>query len=477
MLPDLAELSSALAVLAVLAVALPKRDWRSISARFRETRNEQRHYLFGPPDRAGALSSDLRVRTLQRLRAELRRGFELGIPLLAGAWYAEIRGTEARRRHEAAWRQSKKGLLLRHLAGEIAEEELHARLRQRGHLLPAPELVLPQPRTMPPMRWRLEWDQRLREMEAEADRRWTDDATRADAAAPPQTAAPAAVMPAAAAKPLAAPQGPVATANAPGAGDTATAGDAPGAGGQSEPRIEIHTLGEIRIVIEGEDVAPELMHAPALAFTVLYLLAWEVRQPGDRVTRDFFGEETFRGQDPQARRRGVSHRLANLKREFPQLRSRIRTGGEYLSFDSAGCDIDVRWMLGVAQQVKAAGGSLTGAVFEEAQRTLALAAREFLSGWEGIESRGTLGGSGAAEVVAEVRDRVVAARLDILSALADAALARQQLDDAISYLEEALRLRPERTALARKLADMCERNGHPQRAARLRAEYGLDQAS
>ncbi len=476
MRPDLAELSSVIAVLAVLAIALHKRDWRSIQTRLRETRSGQRHYLFGPPDRTGALSTDLRVRTLQRLRAELRRGFELGIPLLAVAWYAEIRGIDARRRHEAAWRQSKKGLLLRHLVGEMTEEELHVRLRQRDHLLPAPQQELPQPRAMPPMRWRIEWDRRLREMEAEADRRWAEEPTPAAQAAPPATI-PAAVAPIAAPEPPATGTGPVATTNAHVDGDSPAASEAPAAVDQPAMRIEIHTLGEIRIVIDGEDVAPGLMHAPALAFTVLYLLAWEVRQPGDRATRDFFGEEIFRGQDPQARRRGVSHRLANLKREFPRLRNRIRTEGEYLSFDPAGCDVDVRWVLDVAERLKAAGGSLTGELYEDARRALILGAREFLPGWEGIESRGTLGGSGAAQVVAEVRDAVVAARLDILGALADAALARQQLDDAISYLEQALRLRPERTALARRLADVYERNGHAQRAARLRGEYGLDQAS
>ncbi len=476
MRPDLAELTSVIAVLAVLAIALHKRDWRSIQTRLRETRSGQRHYLFGPPDRTGALSNDPRVRTLQRLRAELRRGFELGIPLLAVAWYAEIRGIEARRRHEAAWRQSKKGLLLRHLVGEMTEEELHVRLRQRDQLLPAPQLELPQPHTMPPMRWRMEWDQRLREMEAEADRRWAEELTPAAQAAPPAPTR-AAVAPTAAPEPPATGTGPVATTNAHVDGDSPAASEAPTAVDQPAMPIEIHTLGEIRIVIDGEDVAPGLMHAPALAFTVLYLLAWEVRQPGDRATRDFFGEEIFRGQDPQARRRGVSHRLANLKREFPRLRNRIRTEGEYLSFDPAGCDVDVRWVLDVAERVKAAGGSLNGKLYEDARRALIQGAREFLPGWEGIESRGTLGGSGAAQVVAEVRDGVVAARLDILRGLADAALARQQLDDAISYLEQALRLRPERTALARRLADVYERNGHPQRAARLRGEYGLDQAS
>jgi hypothetical protein len=38
-------------------------------------------------------------------------------------------------------------------------------------------------------------------------------------------------------------------------------------------------------------------------------------------------------------------------------------------------------------------------------------------------------------------------------------------------------LRPERLAIARKLVDVYERHAQPQRAARLRAEYGLDEAS
>lgn len=471
MLPDVAELTAIVAALAVLAVTLHKRDWRSLPARFRETRSGQRRYLFGPPDWTGALSADLRVRTLQRLRAELRRALELGVPLLTAAWYAEISGVEARRRRDAAWRESKKGLLLRHLFGEISEDELRARLQQRGYLPPAAELVLPQPRLMPPMRWRVEWDHRLREMEEEADRRWAEDAAPAGSTAEPP--APAAVAPAGPAELPAAGQGPAPALNAHVAGDAAM----PGPVDQLAQPIEIHTLGETRIVFDGEDVAPELMHAPALAFTVLYLLAWEVRQPGDRVTREHLGEETFRGQNPQARRRGVSQRLTNLKREFPRLRDRITSEGEYLRFDSTGCAIDVRGVLDVAERVKAAEGSLPGGLYEEARRALALAAREFLPGWEGIETKGTLGGSGAAEVIEEVRDRVVAARLDILAGLADAALAREQLDDAVTHLEEALRLRPERTALARKLADLHERNGHPQRAARLRGEYGLDQAS
>ena len=198
---------------------------------------------------------------------------------------------------------------------------------------------------------------------------------------------------------------------------------------------------------------------------------------GDRATRDHLGEEVFRGLDPPARRRGVSQRLANLKREFPSIRSLIRTEGEFLQFDASGCEIDVRRVIQVAERVREAKGGLADQLCAEARQALALAAHEFLPAWESIESRGTLRGSGATELVTDVREQVTMARLDILSGLADAALARREADDAIAYLEVALSLRPERISLARRLADMYAGNGHQQRADRLRREYGLDEAS
>src|SRR5207249_1141911 len=116
----------------------------------------------------------------------------------------------------------------RHLVGELTEEEFHDRLRQRGHLLPAPVLELPEPRPMPPMRWRLEWEQRLAELAAEAGPEGSDDESSVQAAT-------AIVQPAP----------PIATstvvARVTAGGDTAA--------NASGPPMEIHTLGETRIVI------------------------------------------------------------------------------------------------------------------------------------------------------------------------------------------------------------------------------------
>jgi hypothetical protein len=451
---DLADVASVLLVLAVCAVALPKRDWRTIPARFRETRDGERLHLFGPPGRSVRLSNDILARMLQVLHGELRRIVELGVPLLLLAWYAERRSADARAEREALWRESKPGLVFRHLAREMSEDELHGRLRERGYLALASKLALPRPDryVVPSMRLRLEWEQRLHELQAADDGRRVGDVMpqEAVAAVPRDTPATAA------------------QANhtvAPVRDDGATV------------LAEIRTLGEIRIVVGGVDIAPQLMHHPALAFMVLYLLSWEVRRPGERPTREFVADETFGRQPAHARRKGVRQRLANVTRHFPGLRDLIITTGEYLGFDSTLADIDVLRVFRIADQVKAARGSLDADLLRQARDALDMTAREYLPGWDGVESKGTLGGSAAGELVTDVRDRVVIARLDILGGLADMALGKEEVDDAISYLEEALRLRPERIAIARRLADVYERHAQSQRAAQLRAEYGIDEAS
>jgi DNA-binding SARP family transcriptional activator len=232
-------------------------------------------------------------------------------------------------------------------------------------------------------------------------------------------------------------------------------------------------------MVADQNIAPVLMHRPVQAFTLLYLLARDVRRPGDRVTRATLGDASFQGQDPAEQRRGVRQRLADLRRKLPpELKRRLQIDAEYVGFDTDGCYLDVRWLFDVADALKAAaGGELPDQLCQDARQALALAAQEFLPGWEEVDRRGSNGRSGANEIIAEARQMVEDAHLDLLAGLADAALARRQVDRAIAYLEEALQVRPERAALARRLADLYGQNGLRQRAAQLRAEYGLDEAS
>jgi hypothetical protein len=442
--PELPALATLVAIIANAALALPKQQPGSISARLRDTTRGERHYLFGPPLVMGLLSTHLGVRVLQLLLVETVRGWELGVLVEPAAWLAEFLGEGRRREREREWQQSKSGLLWRYLKGEIGEAELRRRLHRQGHMLPPPppptatvaskeEFSIPRLRLDP---LRPVGMIPMRPMEVILPE------PPAPGGSPRQLKSIPAVPPA-----------------------------------DGLPVLQIQLLGRIRIVTGGEDLGPQLLHRPVQAFTFLYPLAREVRRPGDQMTRADWGAECFAGQDPEQQRRGVSNRLSHLRRHAPYLGERIISEGEYVSFDGRGCEIDVVRVFEIAQAVKQAGANLSDEQYQAALRAQEQASEEFMPGWDGIVQRAGGGRSGVGEVIAEVRSQLVAARSGILSTLAGVALSRRQLDEAICYLEYAVRARPDRGDLARRLADAYQRDGQLQRAAQLRKEYGLSEGA
>jgi hypothetical protein len=407
-------------------------------SRLRAVLAGERHHLLGPPTGRGPLAQAFLDRWPQLIRRELPRVLELGIPLHIVAMLAEQRGARRRREREAAWRESPAGLLFQHLTGRMAEPDLLEALRARGLPPPASKLSWTPPArlTMPPMSWRTEWERHLDSL----GRR--PDATSAPSP-PPRPAV-----------------------------------DTPKLPRSVEVELEIHTLGEIRLCADGGDLAPRLLHRPAQAATWLYLLAREARRPGDRVIRGVFADEMFPGLGADQQRRRARQRLADLNRDLPKpLLRRITVEGEYIGLDLTACDLDVRRVLHMASVARTldADDLLAPACAPQVESALRASAREFLPGWEEIERRATDGRSGMAEIVAAVRDQVEAAHLGLLESLADAHVAGQRPAAAVPHLEEALRRRPERGDLARKLVIACERSGLGRRAAELREEHGLDE--
>ena len=434
MRPDLGGLASVSTLIMVFLLLLPKRDWRSIPARLRATWVAERRYVFGPGSGRGALSSDFTERWFQLIRRELARAIALGIPLYGLVVLVEGRGATRRQARDEEWTNTRPGLLYRHLTGDITDAELHDRLRERGLPTPAGKIQWTPARklTMPPMRWRLEWERHLESLRSRSH------------------------------------SGPGLSR----ARSELQAGAAPMAG------LEIRTLGEIRICANGEDFAPRLLHRPALAFAWLYLLARESRKAGDRITRASLADELFPGLDPDQQRRKLRQRLNEMSGELSgPLAGRIQVEGEYVSLDISGCDYDVRQLMELAEQARVTDDLLAAPCLGEVEKALGVAGEEWLPGWEEIERRATDGRSGAGSVITDVRDRVAVAQLILLEALADACLTGQQPDRAVPYLEEAIGRRPERVGLARKLADAYERSGQTRRATQLREEYGLDEAS
>jgi DNA-binding SARP family transcriptional activator len=434
MRPDLGGLVSISALIMVLLLLLPKRDWRSFPARLRATVCGERRYVFGPPSGRGALSSDFTERWFQLVRRELPRAIALGIPLHALVVWVEMRGAKLRQALDEEGTKTRAGLLCEHLSGEMTEAELHDRLREGGLPTPAGKIQWTPARklTMPPMRWRLEWERHLESLRTQGQSVPGPNRTRSELLV----------------------------------------------GAPAIPGLEIRTLGEIRISANREDFAPRLLHRPALAFAWLYLLARESRKAGDRITRSALADELFPGLDPDQQRRKLRQRLNEMSGELSgPLAGRIKAEGEYVSLDLSGCDYDVRKLIELAEQARVTDDLLAAPVLGEVEKALGVAGEEWLPGWEEIERRATDSRSGAGSVITHVRDRIAAAHLTLLEALADACLTGQQPERAIPHLEEAVGRRPERVGLARKLADAYERSGQTRRAAQLREEYGLDEAS
>ena len=435
MRPELDGLATVLTLIVIAALLLPKSDWGYIPARLSATARGERRYLFGPPSGRGALSSDFIERWFQLVRRELPRALELGIPLHLLAVAVEARGAERRRLGSEEWATSRAGLLFDHLAGRLTEPELSAQLREHGHPPPTAKLTWEAPNklVMPPLEWRLEWDRHLEAMRSKSQ------------AAPGRMPAQPARLEAVAA----------------------------GTG------LEIHTLGVIRILNNGEDFAGRLLRRPALAFAWLHLLAWATLKPGQGVARAVLGDEWFRGYDPTQQRKKVSHRLNEMNDSHLSgpLAGRLRLDGEYVSLDLNGCDYDVARLVELAEEAQATNDLLTAPFFDEVEKALASAQEEWLPGWEEVERRATDGRSGVGSVIGEVRSRVADAHLTLVETLGDSCLSGHQPARVIRHLEEAVRRHPDRTGLAGKLADAYEQSGNLRRAMDLREQHGLDAVS
>jgi hypothetical protein len=436
MRPDLDDLATILALLAIPLLLLPKQDWGSITERFLATARGDRCHVFGPASGREPLSSDFIERWLQMMRRELQRALQVGLPLHMLALSVEVRGARRRRAHEEEWRRSAAGLLFEHLSGNMTELELHERLRERGLRQPAGKLRWePTPTfTMPPMEWRLDWERHLESLRDEEQ----------PASEPTQSLA--VMLP----SPLR---------------ETGSAFE-----------LEIQTLGGLSIRSNGRDLAPGLVHRPALALPWLYLMVREVLRPGDRIMRAVLGDILFPRVDPEQQRRKLRGRLHELCNDLPEpLAGRIEIDSDYVGFGLSGCDVDVRRVQGLVEQIARQDGPLSDELLDQVTEGVRASRAEFLPGWEEIERRAIGAASGAEEAVFDVRNQVVAAYVSLVSAAATAHLTRRRPELAVADLEEALRRRPERHDLARLLAESYRQAGQRGRAASLRDEYGFEE--
>lgn len=240
----------------------------------------------------------------------------------------------------------------------------------------------------------------------------------------------------------------------------------------AKPRLR--TIGRIQFVTASGDLSSQILRKPVLGFLWLYLLAREVRKPGDRWSRASAIDEVAHGvKDPRARLRGYLLDLGKLPEPAGQM---PQVEDELVGFDLTGVDTDVIQLREVARRVRESNGAIDDDVLRDAQALLIeLGDGEFLPGFEDIEKRVTSGRGQAGQAVAEVRAQVDTIRADVAVAVGEALLQRRRASDAAALLDPIVRRAEDRDDVALTLSNALHQLGQHDRAAEVRRRYAVGQ--
>ena len=297
---------------------------------------------------------------------------------------------------------------------------LRSLLAQGGYPLLAHKEVEAAPRqyVVPPMQWRLDWEQRrLAAISGPSDDPWAADAPAETVGGPELTS--------------------------------------------------IQSLGRLHLWAGDGDLAAELLARPRAAFTWLYLLAREVLGPRAYVTSDAFADEGAPGLDLAAQRKALNNRVNHLRHDEPvrPLGARVVRDGPYIHLNLEGCPCDAIQLLRAVDQVRDAGPMLSPSLGLRIEKLLESHGGEFLQEWDELERDTTQGRGTAADLIRDVRRKIEDARARLLVALGESYLSRREPLRAVRYLEEALDRQPENEETVRKLVEACS----PERPGRVRA--------
>jgi DNA-binding SARP family transcriptional activator len=424
--PELLDSIWALALWLLLVVLFPKRGLVSLRDRIAAVAAGRRLHVFGPL-LLSRQREDLKIRLCPLVPAEAHRVLEMGVPLWLVSVIAEVLGTAHRHEMEAGWNRSPSGLMAEHLLGQLSRRDLHRKLSELGLPTPAPKAQRTVRRafTTPPMAW-------LREGPTVSL-----DGYQSDAAAGPQV------------PPL------------------------------PQPKLDVQTLGTLRVAFDGEDLTAKLLKRPSIAFMWQYGLVRAICAPDIPTSREWLADELYAGYDLDTQRGRLRKQLYNLQQVLQgPLVGPIKIESGNLLFDLSACTIDVAQVLELARRCEAAQGLLPPATVAQVSASLASANEEFLPDWEDLEQSVTGGHGTAGDSFRELRRRIEAAKISLLVALGDHYLAVRDPARAATALEEAFALQPERPNLVRKLADALDGSGQHARAQQIRrGDIGWDASS
>lgn len=390
----LGEVLTALLACAVLFLAIPKRELKTLAERLRQTARGRRVYVLAPPDLPGHLGG---------LVGELVRAIDLGIPMWLLALAVEVRGQRIRQETRDEWEASAGGVLYNALRSRDSAAAIADTLRSKG--FPAPASKAYRSTYIPHFE-------------------------------SPTLPEPDSQLPVAAPTAAALSRNTVAKVVA-----------------EEAPAVQVMTIGGLRLLCHGADVTPTLVNRPILAFVWLYLLARSIATPGVGVDRRLLADELHPRLDSQTQRARLRKRLYDLYHVLDEPVARlVRIEPELLRFAVEDCSVDVLELLSGARVISSQDADvLTRPELARVTNTLGRMEGEFLPEWEELERKVTEHRGTAGDAIKRVRVLLDRNRAAVLGRLGRHYLATNDPSRAVRVLERACEYDPDADNLSADL--------------------------
>jgi hypothetical protein len=238
-------------------------------------------------------------------------------------------------------------------------------------------------------------------------------------------------------------------------------------------RVEIRTIGRLRIEVGGQDITHRLSE-PRLEFLFSYLLARQVWGLEGPAARPGLADEVAPDITAANQRERLRRQLYDLQEADPVFDRLLRSNRSSVSLDLQDVDLDVGRLLEMSRSISQ-HDLIDTELAEQVRRMLDETKGEFLAGFSELERAVTRGKGMAGEVVRQARLQIAKARADLAFVLAQHDLAAGHPARAIPYLRDALSECQDRQDLARVLVVAYLQTGQTALATQMRREYGIEE--
>jgi DNA-binding SARP family transcriptional activator len=241
-------------------------------------------------------------------------------------------------------------------------------------------------------------------------------------------------------------------------------------------RLEIRSIGRLRLFSGTDDLASSLEDKPVLDFLFKYLLTrYVLGQPPPG--RDALAEELSPGLPESSRRKRLRKQIYDLQKDLaPPIAALIQATRTHVWLELDRADLDVDELRDLANGIRQRGSMIDAELAAEIHATLdETEAKEFLPGFEEVESKVNGGNGTAGDLVAQARELIANQRAELVRALAEYEEAIGHPEAAITHLQATLEALPGRQDIARLLVVAYLRTGQTVRASEVRRQYPLTQ--